>query len=123
METISRADAHTVSLQADNERLYLLLASSLGQLAATQQGSGYFRRLFLLAARLAKSAFQQAAAERHRAEAALERLNSIQAEADQTASKAAQQEAALTRLKLTAEARVSELTANRCAQPLSRLRL
>lgn len=105
VETVSRADARTVSLQAENERLHLLLASSL-------QGSVYFRRLFLLAARLAKSAFQQAAAERHRAEAALERLNSIQAEADQTASKAAQREAALTRLKLTAEARVSELTAD-----------
>ncbi len=112
VETVSRADARTVSLQADNKRLRLLLASSLAQLAATQQGSGYFRRLFLSAARLAKSAFRQAAAERHRAETALERLNSIQAEADQTASKAAQQEAALTRLKLTAEARVSELTAD-----------
>ncbi len=112
VETVSRADARTVGLQAENERLHLLLASSLAQLAATQQGGGYFRRLFLSAARLAKSAFRQAAAERHRAEAALERLNSIQAEADQTASKAAQQEAALTRLKLTVEARVSELTAD-----------
>ncbi len=112
VETVSRADAHTVSLQADNERLRLLLASSLAQLAAAQQGSGYFRRLFLSAASLAKSAFRQAAAERHRAEAALERLTSIQAEADQTASKAAQQEAAFTRLKLTAEAQVSELTAD-----------
>ncbi len=112
VETVSRADAHTVSLQADNKRLRLLLASSLAQLAAAQQGSGYFRRLFLSAARLAKSAFRQAAAERHRAEAALERLHRVQAEADQTASNAAQQGAALTRLKLTAEARVSELTAD-----------
>jgi len=112
VETVSRADAHTVSLQADNKRLRLLLASSLAQLAAAQQGSGYFRRLFLSSAGLAKSAFRQAAAERHRAEAALERLDSVQAEADQTASNAAQQEAALTRLKLTAEARVSELTAD-----------
>ncbi|DBB04769.1 TPA: hypothetical protein ACH3X3_010069 [Trebouxia sp. C0006] len=112
VETVSRADARIVSLQAENERLHLLLASSLAQLAAAQQGGGYFRRLFLSAARLAKSAFRQAAAERHRAEAALARLNSIQAEADQTASKAAQQEAALTRLTLTAEARVSELTAD-----------
>ncbi|DBA72225.1 TPA: hypothetical protein ACH3X2_010618 [Trebouxia sp. C0005] len=112
VETVSRADAHTVSLQADNKRLRLLLASASAQLAAAQQGSGYFRRLFLSAAGLAKSAFQQAAAERHRAEAALERLHRVQAQADQTASNAAQQEAALTRLKLTAEARVSELTAD-----------
>ena len=112
VETVSRADAHTVSLQADNKRLRLLLASSLAQLAATQQGGGYFRRLFLSAAGLAKSAFRQAAAERHRAETALEGLHRVQAEADQTASNAAQQEAAMTRLKLTAEARVSELTAD-----------
>ena len=112
VETVSRADARTVSLQADNKRLRLLLASSLAQLAAAQQGNGYFRRLFFSAAQLAKSAFRQAAAERHRAEAALERLHRVQAEADQAASKAAQLEAALTRLKLTAEAQVSELTAD-----------
>ena len=112
VETVSRADARTVSLQADNKRLRFLLASSLAQLAAAQQGNGYFRRLFFSAARLAKSAFRQAAAERHRAEAALERLHRVQAEADQAASKAAQLEAALTRLKLTAEAQVSELTAD-----------
>ena len=112
VETVSRADARTVSLQADNKRLRLLLASSLAQLAAAQQGNGYFRRLFFSAAQLAKSAFRQAAAERHRAEAALERLHRVQAEADQAASNAAQLEAALTRLKLTAEAQVSELTAD-----------
>ncbi|DBA79548.1 TPA: hypothetical protein ACH3X1_008249 [Trebouxia sp. C0004] len=112
VETVSRADAHTVSLQADNKRLRLLLASSLAQLAAAQQGGRHFRRLFLSATGLGKSAFRQAAAERHRAEAALERLHRVQAEADQTASNAAQQKAALTRLKLTAEARVSELTAD-----------
>ncbi|KAL0021700.1 hypothetical protein WJX79_002432 [Trebouxia sp. C0005] len=54
VETVSRADAHTVSLQADNKRLRLLLASASAQLAAAQQGSGYFRRLFLSAAGLAK---------------------------------------------------------------------
>ncbi|KAL0050477.1 hypothetical protein WJX82_000446 [Trebouxia sp. C0006] len=50
VETVSRADARIVSLQAENERLHLLLASSLAQLAAAQQGGGYFRRLLTLTA-------------------------------------------------------------------------
>lgn len=111
VETISRADAHTASLQADNLRLRLLLASTLAQMAATQAGCAFFRRLFLSlsrqrisALRVTQPALHHAAAEGQKAETASKQL-------DEAAARAARQASVLDELRLSHDARVSELTA------------
>lgn len=111
VETISRADARTAGIQADNLQLRLLLASTLAQMAATQAGCAFFRKLFLSlsrqrisALRVTQPALHHAAAEGQKAETARKQL-------DEAAARAARQASVMDELRLSHDARVSELTA------------
>ena len=64
VETVSRADAHSAQLHAENASLRLRVSSLSAQLTAEQQSSLYFRKLFF-------STSRQRVASDHRAKSAL----------------------------------------------------
>ena len=111
VETISRADARTAGLQADNLRLRLLLASTLAQMAATQAGCAFFRRLFLSISRQRLSALRVTQPALHHAAAEGQKAETARKQLDEAAARAARQASVMDELRLSHDARVGELTA------------